>query len=200
MIVFSGVMTFILLKLVGFVVPLRMSEEDMEMGDLAVHGHEVYPSDIPSLGFPSGAPAAVPAAAGGGGAAPQARAPQSRGSQGRYAFCDPRVLQATDWQIERNPMSPRSSSPTTAPTTTATRSRSAACSQATPAASLELAYVRHAQEVESGRERLAEQEADALLQTGAGVLGQPRHPAPRRGQRLDARRPARPRAGRERPT
>jgi nucleotide-binding universal stress UspA family protein len=40
-------------------------------------------------------------------------------------------------------------------------------------ASLELAYVRHAQEVESGRERLAEQEADALLQAGAGVLEQP---------------------------
>jgi nucleotide-binding universal stress UspA family protein len=40
-------------------------------------------------------------------------------------------------------------------------------------ASLELAYVRHAQEVESGRERLAEQEAEALLQAGAGVLGQP---------------------------
>jgi hypothetical protein len=41
-----------------------MSEEDMEMGDLAVHGHEVYPSDIPSLGFPSGIPAAVAAPAG----------------------------------------------------------------------------------------------------------------------------------------
>jgi nucleotide-binding universal stress UspA family protein len=39
--------------------------------------------------------------------------------------------------------------------------------------SLELAYVRHAHELESGRERLAEQEAAALLQTGAGVLGQP---------------------------
>jgi Amt family ammonium transporter len=60
-IVFSAVGTFILLKLVGLVVPLRMSEEDMETGDLAVHGHEVYPSDIPSLAFPSGAP--VPAAA-----------------------------------------------------------------------------------------------------------------------------------------
>ena len=33
-----------------------MSDEDLEMGDLAVHGHEVYPSDIPSLGFPSGFP------------------------------------------------------------------------------------------------------------------------------------------------
>jgi ammonium transporter, Amt family len=66
-IVFSGVMTFILLKLVGLFVPLRMSEADMETGDIAVHGHEVYPSDIPSLGFPSGIPAA--AAAPGGGAA-----------------------------------------------------------------------------------------------------------------------------------
>jgi hypothetical protein len=28
----------------------------MEMGDLAVHGHEVYPSDIPSLAFPHGIP------------------------------------------------------------------------------------------------------------------------------------------------
>ena len=40
-------------------------------------------------------------------------------------------------------------------------------------ASLELAYVRHAHEAESGRERLAEQEAGALLEAGAGVLGQP---------------------------
>jgi Amt family ammonium transporter len=58
-IVFSGVGTFVLLKLVGLVVPLRMSDEELEMGDLAIHGHEVYPSDIPSLGFPSGAPAPV---------------------------------------------------------------------------------------------------------------------------------------------
>ena len=65
---FSAVGTFILLKLVGLVIPLRMSEEDMEMGDLAVHGHEVYPSDIPSLGFPSGYP--PPAAAAPAGAPP----------------------------------------------------------------------------------------------------------------------------------
>jgi Amt family ammonium transporter len=53
-IAFSAIGTFILLKLVGLVVSLRMSEEDMEEGDLAVHGHEVYPSDVPSLSFPSG--------------------------------------------------------------------------------------------------------------------------------------------------
>ena len=39
--------------------------------------------------------------------------------------------------------------------------------------SLSLAYVRHAQETESGRERLAEHEAEALLEAGGGVLGQP---------------------------
>jgi Amt family ammonium transporter len=53
-IVFSGIGTFIILKIVGLVVPLRMKEKDMEEGDLAVHGHEVYPSDVPSLSFPSG--------------------------------------------------------------------------------------------------------------------------------------------------
>ena len=74
MIGFSAVGTFILLKLVGLFVPLRMSDEEMEMGDIAVHGHEVYPSDIPSLAFPSGAPmpapAVTPATAHGGGGAP----------------------------------------------------------------------------------------------------------------------------------
>jgi nucleotide-binding universal stress UspA family protein len=38
-------------------------------------------------------------------------------------------------------------------------------------ASLELAYVRHAHEAESGRERLAENEAEALLRGGASALG-----------------------------
>jgi Amt family ammonium transporter len=53
-IVYSAIGTFILLKLVGLVIPLRMKEEDMEIGDIAEHGHEVYPSDVPSLGFPGG--------------------------------------------------------------------------------------------------------------------------------------------------
>jgi Amt family ammonium transporter len=53
-IAFSAIGTFILLKLIGLVLPLRMDEKDMEEGDLAVHGHEVYPSDVPSLAYPSG--------------------------------------------------------------------------------------------------------------------------------------------------
>jgi len=64
-IVFSSIGTFILLKLVGLVVPLRMTDEEMEIGDIAVHGHEVYPSDVPSLGYPDGMPTQQPAAAGG---------------------------------------------------------------------------------------------------------------------------------------
>ena len=55
-IAWSGVATFILLKVIGLFIPLRMSEENMEIGDTAEHGHEVYPSDVPSLGFPSGIP------------------------------------------------------------------------------------------------------------------------------------------------
>ncbi len=63
-IAWSGVVTFILLKLVGVFIPLRMSAENMEIGDIAEHGHEVYPSDIPSLGVfqeasPPGSPAGV---------------------------------------------------------------------------------------------------------------------------------------------
>jgi Amt family ammonium transporter len=51
---FTAVATFLILKLVGLVIPLRMSERELEEGDIAVHGHEVYPSDIPSLGYPGG--------------------------------------------------------------------------------------------------------------------------------------------------
>jgi ammonium transporter, Amt family len=67
-IAFSAAGTFVLLKLVGLFVPLRMTEDEMETGDVAVHGHEVYPSDVPSLGYPDGIPAqpaARPAPAGG---------------------------------------------------------------------------------------------------------------------------------------
>jgi len=37
-----------------------MSEKNMEIGDVAEHGHEVYPSDVPSLALPSGVPAFAP--------------------------------------------------------------------------------------------------------------------------------------------
>ena len=53
-IAWTAVITFILLKLVGVFIPLRMSQENMEIGDTAEHGHEVYPSDVPSLGYAGG--------------------------------------------------------------------------------------------------------------------------------------------------
>ncbi len=62
---FTAAATFVILKLVGLVIPLRMTEAEMEEGDIAVHGHEVYPADIPSLGFPGGAPGFIPVPAGG---------------------------------------------------------------------------------------------------------------------------------------
>ena len=67
---FSAIGTFVLLKLVGLFVSLRMTEKDMETGDLAVHGHEVYPSDVPSLSYPGGIPSAPSPAPAPGGAAP----------------------------------------------------------------------------------------------------------------------------------
>ncbi len=59
-IAFCAIGTFVLLKFVALFVSLRMDEKDMEEGDLAVHGHEVYPSDVPSLSFPSGTGGGVP--------------------------------------------------------------------------------------------------------------------------------------------
>jgi Amt family ammonium transporter len=63
-IVFSGAATFILLKLVGIFIPLRLSDEELEIGDHAIHGNEVYPSDVPTLGGPHAAGWQTPAPAG----------------------------------------------------------------------------------------------------------------------------------------
>jgi Amt family ammonium transporter len=62
-IVFSGIGTFILLKIVGIFVPLRLSDRELEIGDHAIHGNEVYPSDVPTLGGPH-APGWTPEPAG----------------------------------------------------------------------------------------------------------------------------------------
>jgi len=51
-IVYTGVVTYVILKVIGFFVPLRVSDEELEIGDHAIHGHEVYPADVPTLGGP----------------------------------------------------------------------------------------------------------------------------------------------------
>ncbi|MGI8493341.1 MAG: ammonium transporter, partial [Acidimicrobiales bacterium] len=44
-IVWDALVTFIILKVIGLFTPLRMPDEDLEVGDLAVHGEEAYPAD-----------------------------------------------------------------------------------------------------------------------------------------------------------
>ena len=44
-IVWDALMTFIILKVISLFTPLRMSDEELAIGDLAVHGEEAYPSD-----------------------------------------------------------------------------------------------------------------------------------------------------------
>lgn len=63
---FSAIGTFILLKLVGIFIPLRLSDEELEIGDHAIHGNEVYPSDVPTLGGPHAPGWQVPAPVAGG--------------------------------------------------------------------------------------------------------------------------------------
>ncbi len=44
-IVWDALVTFIILKVISLFTSLRMSDEELEVGDLAVHGEEAYPSD-----------------------------------------------------------------------------------------------------------------------------------------------------------
>jgi ammonium transporter, Amt family len=44
-IVWDAVVTFLILKVISIFTPLRMSDEDLEIGDLAIHGEEAYPED-----------------------------------------------------------------------------------------------------------------------------------------------------------
>lgn len=54
-IVWDGLVTFVLLKVIGLFMNLRMSDAELEVGDVAVHGEEAYPpQDLVSVG--AGAP------------------------------------------------------------------------------------------------------------------------------------------------
>jgi Amt family ammonium transporter len=62
-IIWDALVTFIILKVISLFTSLRMSDEDLELGDLAAHGEEAYPAD--DLGVRIGAGAvSVSAAAG----------------------------------------------------------------------------------------------------------------------------------------
>jgi Amt family ammonium transporter len=57
----DGIVTFILLKIVGVFVPLRYTDEELALGDVAVHDEEVYPDErvLERVGSRSGALASV---------------------------------------------------------------------------------------------------------------------------------------------
>jgi Amt family ammonium transporter len=72
-IVFDVIMTFIVLKLISFVVPLRASNPEMEGGDLAIHGVDpmpIYSSPAPLASVPAPAPAPLSPAPAAGPAKP----------------------------------------------------------------------------------------------------------------------------------
>jgi Amt family ammonium transporter len=57
-IVWDGLWTFIILKVISIFLPLREPDDVLEAGDSALHGHEVYPADVATLGsFGSTVPA-----------------------------------------------------------------------------------------------------------------------------------------------
>ena len=62
-IIWDAVMTFVLLKVIGLFIPLRMTDEQLETGDLAVHDEEAYPSPTGAERLLPGESAGVPAGA-----------------------------------------------------------------------------------------------------------------------------------------
>jgi len=169
------IMTFVLLKLVGLVIPLRMSEADMEMGDIAVHGHEVYPSTSITR---------IPLRSPGGSLSRRGRrrarsVGADQGGEHSDSSCASRPLIARtrtirfvdhcDTQIERNQM-PKNHRLLRRNRQRSRRARLGRLLREA-GASIALAYVRHAQEVESGRERLAENEAESAPRVRRRLLG-----------------------------
>ena len=61
-IVWDALVTFVLLKLIGLVLPLRMPDAQLETGDLAVHDEEAYPQETLLAGMAGRHTAPQPAA------------------------------------------------------------------------------------------------------------------------------------------
>jgi Amt family ammonium transporter len=62
-IVWDGLVTFLILKGIGLFMKLRIPDADLEIGDVAVHGEEAYPAEELAL-VGAGAPAEPPEPAG----------------------------------------------------------------------------------------------------------------------------------------
>ncbi len=66
-IVWDALVTFIILKVISLFTALRMSDEELELGDLAAHGEEAYPADDIGVRIGAGAENSIsgpPAASG----------------------------------------------------------------------------------------------------------------------------------------
>ena len=73
----TALCTFLILKFVGLFVKLRLTDEQLETGDLAIHDEVVYPSD--SLSASVGEPVLVGASAPAGEPAEEAEVPAAEG-------------------------------------------------------------------------------------------------------------------------
>jgi Amt family ammonium transporter len=62
-IVWDALMTFIILKVISLFTSLRMSDADLELGDLAAHGEMAYPPDDVISGGPGGGASPMPSPA-----------------------------------------------------------------------------------------------------------------------------------------
>jgi len=63
-IVWDGLITFLILRFLGLFMPLRMSEAQLETGDVAIHDEEAYPDDtLVSVSSTASAPAPAPSQA-----------------------------------------------------------------------------------------------------------------------------------------
>jgi Amt family ammonium transporter len=57
-IVWDGLVTFLILRGIGLFMKLRIPDEDLEIGDVAVHGEEAYPTEeLVRVGAASDGPA-----------------------------------------------------------------------------------------------------------------------------------------------
>ena len=52
-IVFSGAATFVLLKIIKIFIPLRFPDDVLEIGDLAIHGEQVEPTESATRVLPA---------------------------------------------------------------------------------------------------------------------------------------------------
>jgi Amt family ammonium transporter len=59
-IIWDGLVTFLILRGIGLFMKLRIPDEDLEIGDVAVHGEEVYPQEEELVRVGSGAAASKP--------------------------------------------------------------------------------------------------------------------------------------------